>query len=1055
MASFFIDRPVFAWVIAIVIMLAGGLSILQLPIEQYPSVAPPTVTITATYPGASASTLENSVTQIIEQQMTGLDHLRYIKSTSDSSGTATITLTFNPEADPDIAQVQTQNKLQLATSLLPESVVEQGIRVAKSSGSFLMVLGFVSDLDMPQSDIANYIADNVRDPISRVEGVGSVRLFGSEHAMRIWLDPAKLQSYGITISEVRSAITAQNAEISAGQIGGAPAVPGQQINATLIAQTRLETPEEFGNILVRVNTDGAQVRLKDLARVEIGAASYDTVARYNGRAAVGMGLNLASGANALDTADGVRAKIRELQPFFPAGLEVVYPYDTTPFVQISIEEVVYTLFEAIGLVFVVMFLFLQNIRATLIPTIAVPVILLGTFGVLAAFGFTINTLTMFGMVLAIGLLVDDAIVVVENVERVMHEDGLGPREATKKSMSQITGALVGIAMVLSAVFVPMAFFGGSTGAIYRQFSITIVSSMVLSVIVAIVLTPALCASMLRAKDGHGSKTGPFGWFNRGFDWTNRFYQNSVGHVVGRKWRYGLVYLLIVGGLALLFLRLPTSFLPNEDQGIMFSMISLPDNASQERTIEVLEKVEKHFLEDEKRNVNGLFTVAGFSFSGRGQNAGIAFINLKHWDERPDPVSDIVGRAYGALSQVREAQIFAFTPPAIIELGNATGFEFQLVDRGGVGHDVMMQARGKLLGMAAQEDTVTQVRPNGFSDTPQFRVDVDHEKASALGLAIADINTTLSTAWGASYVNDYMEDGRVKKVYLQADAPFRMMPDDLDRWYVRNSFGEMVPFSAFATSEWTYGSPRLERFNGASSVEIQGQAAPGVSSGVAMQTMQEIAQNLPDGVGYEWSGLSYEERMSGDQAPMLYAISLLVVFLCLAALYESWSIPVSVMLVVPLGVFGAVAAAHLRVLPNDVYFQVGLLTTVGLSAKNAILIVEFARELYDDGMDLLDATVEAARQRFRPIIMTSMAFTLGVLPLAISTGAGAASRQAIGTSVMGGMISATVLAIFFVPLFFVLVMRLFSRRRSEPPQSDRPDETPGGRPDETPQPTPAG
>lgn len=1037
MASFFIDRPVFAWVIAIVIMLAGALSILRLPIEQYPSVAPPTVQINASYPGASAQTLENTVTQVIEQQMTGLDHLRYIKSTSDSSGAATITLTFDPEADPDIAQVQTQNKLQLATSLLPETVVEQGIRVAKSSGSFLMVLGFVSDTGMPQSDIANYVSDNVRDPISRVDGVGSVQLFGSEHAMRIWLDPAKLQSYGITISEISAAIRAQNAEISAGQIGGAPAVPGQQINATLIAQTRLETPEQFGNILVRVNTDGSQVRLKDVSRIEIGAASYDTVARYNGQPAVGVGLNLASGANALDTAEAVRAKIAELQPFFPAGLDVVYPYDTTPFVKISITEVVKTLFEAIVLVFAVMFLFLQNIRATIIPTIAVPVILLGTFGVLAAFGFTINTLTMFGMVLAIGLLVDDAIVVVENVERVMQEDGLDPREATRKSMSQITGALVGIAMVLSAVFVPMAFFGGSTGAIYRQFSITIVSSMVLSVIVAIVLTPALCASMLKPKGDHDSRRGPFGWFNRGFDWSNRFYQGSVGHVVGRKWRYIAVYLLIVGGLAFLFLRLPTSFLPNEDQGIMFSQISLPDNASQQRTIDVLETVERHFLEAEKENVNGLFTVAGFSFSGRGQNAGIAFINLKHWDERPDPVSAIVGRAYGALSQVREAQIFAFTPPAIVELGNATGFEFQLVDRAGVGHDVMMQARGQLLGLAAQDPRLSQVRPNGFSDTPQFRVTVDHEKASALGLSIADINDTLATAWGASYVNDYMEDGRVKKVYLQADAPYRMMPDDLDRWYVRNRHGEMVPFSAFANTRWTYGSPRLERFNGASSVEIQGQAAQGISSGVAMQTMQELAQKLPDGVGYEWSGLSYEERMSGDQAPALYALSLLVVFLCLAALYESWTIPVSVMLVVPLGVFGAVLAAYLRVLPNDVYFQVGLLTTVGLSAKNAILIVEFARELYDDGMSLLDATVEAARQRFRPIIMTSMAFTLGVLPLAISTGAGAASRQAIGTSVMGGMISATVLAIFFVPLFFVAVMQLFSKRRTTPSTAQGP------------------
>ncbi|MCR9072526.1 MAG: efflux RND transporter permease subunit [Alphaproteobacteria bacterium] len=1038
MASFFIDRPVFAWVIAIVIMLAGGLSILKLPIEQYPPVAAPTVQITASYPGASAKTLEDTVTQVIEQQMTGLDHLRYIKSTSDSSGAATITLTFDPEADPDIAQVQTQNKLQLATPLLPESVVQQGIKVAKSSGSFLLVLGFVSDTGMPQSDIANYVADNVRDPISRVDGVGSLTLFGSEHAMRIWLDPSKLQSFGITISEISAAIRAQNAEISAGQIGGAPAVPGQQINATLIAQTRLETPEQFGNILVRVNTDGSQVRLKDVARIEIGAASYETVARYNGQPAVGLGLNLASGANALDTAEAVRAKIAELRPFFPAGLDVVYPYDTTPFVKISITEVVHTLFEAIGLVFLVMFLFLQNIRATLIPTIAVPVILLGTFGVLAAFGFSINTLTMFGMVLAIGLLVDDAIVVVENVERVMHEDGLDAREATKKSMSQITGALVGIAMVLSAVFVPMAFFGGSTGAIYRQFSITIVSSMVLSVIIAIVLTPALCASMLKPKGDHDSTRGPFGWFNRGFARANRFYQGSVGHVVGRKWRYGLLYLLIVGGLAAVFLRLPTSFLPNEDQGIMFAQVSLPDNASQERTVGVLEKVEKHFLEAEKDNVNGLFTVAGFSFSGRGQNTGIAFINLKDWSVRPDPVFAIVGRAFGALSQVREAQIFAFTPPAIVELGNATGFEFQLVDRAGVGHETIMQARGQLLGMASQDPRLFQVRPNGFSDTPQFRVTVDHEKASALGLSIADINDTLSTAWGASYVNDFMEKGRVKKVYLQADAPYRMMPDDLDRWYVRNSYGEMVPFSAFAESRWTYGSPRLERFNGASSVEILGQGAPGVSSGVAMQAMQDMVQNLPDGIGYEWSGLSYEERMSGDQAPALYALSVLVIFLCLAALYESWTIPVSVLLVVPLGVFGAVVAAYLRVLPNDVYFQVGLLTTVGLSAKNAILIVEFARELYDDGMSLLDATVEAARQRFRPIIMTSMAFTLGVLPLAISTGAGAASRQAIGTSVMGGMISATVLAIFFVPLFFVVVMQLFSRRQTKTPATPSSD-----------------
>ncbi len=1034
MARFFIDRPVFAWVIAIIMMLAGGLSILQLPVEQYPEVAPPSVRITATYPGASAQTLENTVTQVIEQQMNGLDGLRYMSSNSDSSGLAQITLTFDPEVDPDIAQVQVQNKLQLATPQLPSIVQQQGIQVAKSNGSFLMVLGFVSDdPETPQTDIADFVASTVQDPISRVNGVGSVTLFGAQHAMRIWLDPDRLTSYELTTGDVIRAVEAQNAEVSAGQIGGAPSVAGQQVNATIIAQTRLESPEEFANILLRVNTDGSQVRLGDVARVEIGAESYSTVARYNGRPAAGVGINLATGANALETAEAVRTRIDELKPFFPAGFEVVYPYDTTPFVKISIEEVVYTLLEAIVLVFCVMFLFLQNLRATLIPTIAVPVILLGTFGVLAAFGFSINTLTMFGMVLAIGLLVDDAIVVVENVERVMAEDGLGPREATRKSMGQITSALVGIALVLSAVFVPMAFFGGSTGAIYRQFSITIVSAMALSVLVALILTPALCATMLKPPKGdHGlTRRGPFGLFNRGFDAANRFYQRSVGHVIGRRLRYLLIYLVIVGLLGFLFLRLPTSFLPNEDQGIMFAQVTTPANATQGRTIEVLKKVERHFLEAEADNVNGLFTVAGFSFSGRGQNAGIAFINMKDWSQREEPqdsVFAIAGRAMAAFSQIREAQIFAFTPPSIIALGNATGFDFQLLDRGGLGHDALMAARNQLLGMASQDPRLAGVRPNGQNDTPQFRIDIDQEKASALGLSIADINATLSAAWGSAYVDDFVENGRVKKVYLQADAPYRMLPEDLDRWYLRNAAGEMVPVSAFASTRWTYGSPRLERYNGISSMQILGQPAPGVSSGEAMDAMEQLAAKLPQGIGYEWNGLSYEERLSGDQAPLLYALSLLVVFLCLAALYESWSIPISVMLVVPLGVLGAVLAAILRELPNDVYFQVGLLTTIGLSSKNAILIVEFARELYDKGLGLIEATVEAARQRLRPIVMTSMAFSLGVLPLVLSSGAGAASRQAIGTGVFGGMLSATFLAIFFVPLFFVLIVRNFSRKR---------------------------
>jgi multidrug efflux pump len=1034
MSKFFIDRPVFAWVIAIVIMMAGALAILRLPVEQYPKIAPPTVSITASYPGASAKTLEDTVTQVIEQKMTGLDHFRYMSSNSDSSGNVTITLTFEPEANPDIAQVQVQNKLQLAVPLLPQEVQQRGLQVSKAGNDFLLVVGFVSgDGRLSQGDIADYVTSNLQDTLSRVEGVGDVTVFGPQHAMRIWLDPDALNNFALTTTDVSNAVKTQNAQVSAGQLGGAPAVAGQQINATITGQSRLQTPEQFGAILLRVNPDGSQVRLRDVARIEIGSETYEINAAYNGKPAAGVGIKLATGANALDTAAAVKARVAELQPFFPAGIEVIYPYDTTPFVELSIHEVIKTLFEAIILVFVVMYLFLQNFRATLIPTIAVPVVLLGTFGVMSAFGFSVNVLTMFGMVLAIGLLVDDAIVVVENVERVMSEEGLPPREATRKSMDQITGALVGIALVLSAVFVPMAFFGGSAGAIYRQFSLTIVSAMALSVLVALVLTPALCATMLKPVSvGHGhARKGFFGLFNRGFDASSRVYVRGVRGAVNRLGRYFIAYLLILGGLGYLFLQMPSSFLPTEDRGQLFVLWSAPPNASAERTAETAKAVTTYFLEKEKDSVEGLFTIVGFNFSGRGQNAGMAFVRLKDWSERTQPSQKpqaIAGRVMGAMSKLKDAVVFSFLPPSVPGLGNATGFDLQLVDRGGLGHDRLMQARNQLLGMAAQNPKLVGVRPNGLEDTPQFKLDIDREKASALGLALSDINTTLSAAWGSSYVNDFIDQGRVKKVYLQADAPYRMQPSDIDRWYVRNAAGQMVPFSAFTTAQWIYGSPKLERYNGASSLNIQGSAAPGISSGEAMAEMEAMMQKLPPGIGYEWTGLSYEERLSGSQAPALYALSMIIVFLCLAALYESWSVPVSVIMVVPLGVIGAVVAATLRGLPSDVYFQVGLLTTIGLSAKNAILIVEFAKSLYDEGMELKEAAIEACRQRLRPIIMTSLAFVLGVLPLAIATGAGSESQNAIGVGVMGGMISATVLAILFVPVFFVAVYRLFVRRR---------------------------
>ncbi|HHQ4776980.1 TPA: efflux RND transporter permease subunit [Aeromonas veronii] len=1036
MARFFIDRPIFAWVIALVIMLAGSLAIIKLPVAQYPSIAPPAVGISASYPGASAKTVEDSVTQIIEQNMTGLDHLLYMSSQSDSAGRVSVTLTFQPGTDPDIAQVQVQNKLQQAMSLLPQEVQQQGVRVQKTSSSFLMVAAFISnDSSMNNDDLADYVVSNIKEPLSRLDGVGDITLFGSQYSMRVWLDPNKLNRVQMTPGDVQAAIKAQNAQVAFGKLGGTPSVEDQQFTATIMGQTRLSTVEQFNDILLRVNQDGSKVLLKDVARVELAGESYDADALYNGQSTAAVAIKLATGANALDTAEKVRAKLNELSDYFPANMEIVYPYDTTPFVKISIEEVVQTLIEAIFLVFCVMYLFLQNFRATLIPTIAVPVVLLGTFGVMAAFGFSINTLTMFGMVLAIGLLVDDAIVVVENVERLMSEEDLSPLEATRKSMTQITGALVGIALVLSAVFVPMAFFGGSTGAIYRQFSLTIVSAMVLSVLVALILTPALCATLLKPmKHGEfGAQRGFFGWFNRAFDAGTQRYQRGVRKVIKQGVRYSIIYGAMLAVLAVLFMRMPTSFLPEEDQGVIMSMVQLPVGATKQRTEVVLAQMRDYFLENEKDNVDAVLTVSGFSFAGSGQNTGMAFIKLRDWSERKSPdrsANAIIGRAMGYLFSIKEAQVFAFNLPSIPELGTATGFDFFLQDRGGIGHDKLMAARNQLLGMAAQDPTLVRVRPNGMEDTPQLDIKIDYEKALAQGLSIADINNTLATAWGSSYVNDFVDRGRVKKVYMQADAPFRMNPEDLKLWYVRNSAGQMVPFSAFASTEWSFGSPRLERYNGVPAMEIVGEAAPGKSTGDAMAAIEQMVKQLPEGVGIEWTGLSFQERQAGSQAPALYAISLLVVFLCLAALYESWSIPFSVMLVVPLGVLGAILAATLRGLENDVYFQVGLLTTIGLSAKNAILIVEFAKELYDKGMGLGEAVVEAARLRLRPILMTSLAFILGVLPLVISSGAGASSRNAIGTGVMGGMISATVLAIFFVPLFFVLVMRYFTSHQSK-------------------------
>nr|WP_279078252.1 multidrug efflux RND transporter permease AcrD [Hafnia alvei] len=1030
MANFFIDRPIFAWVIAIIISLTGLLAINSLPVEQYPNLAPPTVRISASYPGASAQTLENTVTQIIEQNMTGLDGLLYMSSQSSSTGSATITLTFQAGINPNEAMQQVQNQLQGATRKLPQDVQQQGITVSKSGDNSLMTVAFVStDHSMTRQDIADYVASNLQDPISRIDGVGSVDAFGSQYAMRIWLDPNKLNSYNLTSQNVVNAIETQNNQIAVGQVGGTPSVNGQALNATMNAQAQLQTPEQFRDITLRVNADGSYVTLGDVATVELGAENYDYLSRYNGMPASGMSIKLASGANELATDKLVKAKLGELEQYFPHGLKVEYAYETTPFVQASIKDVVKTLFEAIFLVFLVMYLFLQNFRATLIPTIAVPVVLLGTYAVLYAFGYSINTLTMFAMVLAIGLLVDDAIVVVENVERVMAEEGLSPREATRKSMAQIQSALVGIALVLSAVFVPMAFFGGTTGAIYRQFSITIVSAMVFSVLVALILTPALCSTLLKPiKQGQiHTKRGFFGWFNRVFDRSTRQYENGVARVVRNSGKTMLLYLLIIVGLALAFTRLPTSFLPLEDRGVFMTQIQLPVGSTQQQTLKVVEKVENYLLQDEKKNVVSVFSIIGSGPGGNGQNVARMFVRLKHWDERtgPDDTSfAIIDRATTAFGKIKEARVFASSPPAISGLGNSAGFDMELEDHAGLGHAELMKARDTLLASAAKEPLLTRVRHNGLDDSPQLQVNIDQRKAQALGVDIDDINSTLKTAWGSTYVNDFIDRGRVKKVYVQGAAPYRMLPDDIYRWYVNNSSGAMVPFSAFADSKWTYGSPRLERYNGNAALEIVGEAATGVSTGTAMDIMERLVSQLPNGIGLEWTGMSYQERLSGAQAPALYAISLLVVFLCLAALYESWSIPFSVMLVVPLGVLGAVCATWIRGLENDVYFQVGLLTIIGLSAKNAILIVEFANELHRSGKDLLEATLEACRLRLRPILMTSLAFIFGVLPMAISHGAGSGSQHAVGTGVLGGMFTATFLAIFFVPVFFILVRRRF-------------------------------
>jgi hydrophobe/amphiphile efflux-1 (HAE1) family protein len=1038
MAKFFIDRPVFAIVLAILIMLGGSIAIFRLPVEQFPPVAPPTVQISTSYPGASAVTVQNTVVQVIEQQMSGIDNLLYMASTTDDTGVSTTSLTFATGTDPNIAQVQVQNKLQLAVPLLPAQVQQSGVQVTKSTNSFLMVIGFVStDNSMNKFDIANYVVSNVQGPISRINGVGNMNVFGTQYAMRIWLDLGKLNSYSLSPVDVTTALQNQNVQISGGQLGATPAVPDQQLNATITESTLMRTPEQFGNILLKVQADGSQIRLHDVARIVLGPENYNVDNKYNGAPASGIGIQLAPGGNALQTADAIRARLAELAPYFPHGLKVVYPNDVTPFVKISIGEVIKTLLEGIVLVFLVMYLFLQNIRATLIPSITVPVVLLGTFGAMSAMGFTINTLSMFGLVLAIGLLVDDAIVVVENVERVMHEEGLGPLQATRKAMSQISGALIGVALVLCAVFVPVAFSGGTVGGIYRQFSLTIVVSMLLSVFVALSLTPALCATLLKPPPpGHDQKRGFFGWFNRTFNRGRDKYVSGVRGVIARSGRWLIIYGAVVAAVVVLFMHLPTAFLPSEDQGYFFVQVQSPTGATQAHTGKVLDSISDYLLKNETAAVDATFMVNGYNQAGRGQNQGQLFVRLKDWSLRTAPglsVKAISARITQHFASDQDAVIVTISPPPIQGLGTASGFDFELEDRGGLGHEALAKARDQLLSLASKDPDLAQVRLNGQKDNPTFKVNIDREKAAALGVSAADIDQAFSVSWGSRYVNNFLDtDNRIKKVYVQADAPFRMNPGDLDQLYVRNASGGMVPFSAFATYAWTYGPPQLQRYNGIEAMEIQGQPSPGRSTGQAMLAMERLVKQLPAGIGYEWTGTSLQQQQSSSQAPLLYGLSILVVFLSLAALYENWSIPLSVIMVIPIGILGSLLATSMLGLSNDVYFQVGLLTTIGLSAKNAILIVEFARELQAQGRSAVEAAIESAQMRLRPIVMTSMAFLLGVLPLALANGAGSASQNAIGTGVIGGTLAATFVATFMIPMFFIVIVDKLARKQAAAP-----------------------
>lgn len=1040
LSRFFIDRPVFAWVLAIAVVVIGGLAIHNLPISQYPAIAPPTIYITAFYSGASAETVENSVTQIIEQKMTGLEDMIYMSASSDSSGTARLELTFKPGTDPDIAWTKVQNKLQLALSGLPETVQKRGVTVGKATKNYLLIVGLISeDGSMDGNDLRDYAQSNLEKVLARIEGVGEVENYGTQYAMRIWLNPDKLISYGLTIEDVMAALKAYNVEVSAGQFGGVPATPGQRLNASIIVQSLLKTPDEFAAIPIRIQQDGSVVRIRDVGRAELGTEFYDVVAHYNGQPSAAMAIRQASGANALDTANRIKAKLEEMSRYFPPGMKVIYPYDTTPFTRVAIQEVVKTLFEAVFLVFIIIYLFMGNFRATFIPTIAIPVVLMGTFAVLWLAGFSINMLTMFAMVLVIGLLVDDAIVVVENVERIMAEEGLGPKEATLKSMDQITSALIGISLVLSAVFGPMAFFPGSTGVIYRQFAVTVIAAMLLSVLVALILTPVLCANLLRpVPAGHEPADNAirplrpfFRIFDRLFFRLRDIYARLVNYSFLHKPPYILVYILLVASVNFMLWRMPTAYLPDEDQGILFVMAMLPSNATLEQTKTLLEgKVKPYFLEQEKDAVASCLTVAGISFAGRGQNMGLVFVKLKDWHSRNSPnlrVKSVAERASRYFSGIREAMVFAFPPPSVIELGNATGFDFQLLDRAGLGHAALMQARNQLLGMAMKDKRLVRVRPNGMEDVPEYHIDVDWDRAGAMGVPITSINNIIAASFGAAYVNDFIQAGRVKRVFVQLDAPYRMLPSDLDLIYVRNMFDKMVPFSAFASGHWAMGSPKLERFNAVPSLNIWGEPSPGRSSGEAMKAMEELVQRLPAGIGFDWTGLSYQERMATSQAPILYAFSILVIFLCVAALYESWTIPFANLFMLPLGLLGATVATWSRGLANDVYFQIGFLTTLGLTTKNAILIIQFAKARIDSGLDVMQATLEAARIRFRPVIMTSLAFFFGVLPLALATGAGAGAMNAIGTAVTGGMLSATFIDLFFIPLFFAMIYGMFHNK----------------------------